>query len=148
MEFGKWMILESLFMIAAGLTFFGGARGLLISAFVISVVNAFGNKGQNFMSWEIPLLIGTGGGILLLYLVNRKAGEFGVVNGLAGNLLSLVLFAVLVTPVLAIILWILVVGTGIIPPFKRMQVLWGIAPTLLRIILGISWIVYGNILFV
>ncbi|MHB1653394.1 MAG: hypothetical protein ACYCVD_13075 [Desulfitobacteriaceae bacterium] len=146
MGLGKWLIFEGLFVMAAGLTFFGGMRGIIASALLMSMTNALNNSWDSFWFWEVPLLIGTAIGFLLLFFVNRKVGKHGVVNGLTGGILSLVLFGVFATPLLALILWALVVGTGIIPKMRRKQVFWSFAPTLCRVLLGLAWIVYGNFL--
>lgn len=146
MGFGKLILVESILMLSAGLIFYGGIRGILASTVVVSIMN-FLRPSQDFLAWEISLLIGTGVGIFLLYIVNRKAGKTGVVNGLAGNLLSLVLFAAFVTPILALIIWLLVFGTGVIPRIKGKQIVWSVTPTVVRILLGACFIIYGNFLY-
>lgn len=85
-------------------------------------------------------------GVLLLIVIGRIANKSKVVSGLVGGLISLVLFGAFITPIAALIFWALVVGTGIIPKNKKSQVLWSFAPTILRLILGLGWIIYGNIL--
>ena len=146
MEFVFLVLLEGALLLSAGMIFFGGIWGTVAATVALSGINFLVHDLEQFWSWEPPLLLGGIGGILLLLIVGRYANKSKVVVGLVGGLISLVLFGAFITPIAAIILWALVVGTGFIPKDKKSQVLWSIAPTILRLILGIGWIIYGNIL--
>jgi len=146
LEFIVLVLLEGALLLFAGMIFFGGVRGAVAATFSLSGINFLVHDIERFWSWEIPLLLGGIVGVLLLLIVGRIANKSQVVTGLAGGLISLVLFGAFITPIAAIILWGLVVGTGIIPKDKKSQVRWGFAPTVLRLILGVGWIIYGNIL--
>jgi len=91
-------------------------------------------------------LLGDIAGMLLLLIVGRIANKSHVVTGLVGGLISLIFFGAFVTSVVAIILAALVIGTGIIPKNEKSHVLWSFAPTIVRLILGLGMIIYGNIL--
>lgn len=140
------VILEAALLLCAGIIFFGGVRGALLATAALSGINFLVHDLDQFLFWEPRLLLGGVVGSLLLLVVGKIANKSQVVNGLVGGLISLVLFGAFVTPIVAIILWALVVGTGIIPKGKKSQILWSFAPTVLRVILGISLIIYGNIL--
>ncbi|CAA7601702.1 Hypothetical protein DEACI_2369 [Acididesulfobacillus acetoxydans] len=146
MGLGEWILVEGLLVWAGGLTFFGGVRGVLASAVVVTVLNFLLNGGPGFWFWEVILIVGSGSGIILLYFVGHKIGEQGVVQGLTGGLISLVLFGVFFTPVLGLLAWALLVGTGLIPKLKRKQVVWSLMPSLCRIALGLAWILLGNLM--
>lgn len=146
MEFIFLVLLEGALLLTAGMIFFGGIRGTVAATIALSGINFLVHNGEQFWSWEIPLLIGGIVGSLLLLAVGRIANRSQVVTGLVGGLISLVLFGAFITPIAAIIFWALVVGTGIISKDKKSQVLWSFAPTILRLVLGIGWIIYGNIL--
>jgi len=137
---------EGILLLSAGMIFFGGARGTVAATVVLSVVNFLAHDIEEFWRWEPLLLLGGIIGILLLMAVGRVANKSQVVPGLVGGMISLVLFGAFITPIAAIILWVLVVGTGLIPKDKKYHVLWSFAPTILRLILGIGWIICGNIL--
>jgi len=140
------VLLEGALLLSAGMIFFGGSRGTLAATVALSGINLLVHEVEQFWHWEIPLLVGGLVGILLLLAVGRIANKKQVVTGLVGGLISLVLFGAFITPIAALIFWALVVGTGIIPKDKKSQVLWSFAPTILRLLLGIGWIIYGNIL--
>lgn len=146
MEFVFLVLLEGALLLSASMIFFGGIRGTIVATGVLSGINFLVHDLEQFWNWETPLLLGGIIGILLLLIVGRFANKSKVVVGLVGGLISLVLFGAFVTPIAAIILWALVVGTGFIPIDKKSQILWSFAPTILRLILGVGWIIYGNIL--
>jgi len=140
------VLIEGVLLLSAGMIFFGGIRGTVAATVVLSGINFFVHELEQFWRWEFPLLLGGIAGVLLLLVVGRIANKSQVVTGLVGGLISLVLFGAFITPIAGIILWAMVVGTGVIPKDKKSQVLWSFAPTILRLILGIGWIIYGNIL--
>lgn len=146
MGFIQLVLLEGALLLSAGMIFFGGIRGTAAATVILSGINVLVQEAGEFWRWEIPLLLGGMVGILLLFLVGRIANKSKVVGGLVGGLISLVLFGAFITPIAALILAALIIGTGIIPKNKKSQVLWSMAPTVLRLILGFGWIIYGNIL--
>lgn len=146
MGFIALVLLEGTLLLSAGIVFFKGIWGTAAAVLVLSVINFLAHDAGQFWRWEVPLLGGGLAGALLLLFVTRIANQNQVVNGLVGGLISLVLFGAFAMPVAAIAIWFLVVGTGLIPKNKKSQTLWSFAPTILRIILGICGIVYGNIL--
>ena len=146
MGFIQLVLLEGLLLLSAGMIFFGGTWGTIAATVTLSGINIFAHDSAQFWRWESPLLVMGLVGVLLLILIGRIANKSKVVSGLVGGLISLVLFGAFITPIAALILWALVVGTGIIPKNKKSQILWSFAPTILRLILGLGWIIYGNIL--
>ncbi|HEY8910052.1 MAG TPA: hypothetical protein VIM51_07195 [Desulfosporosinus sp.] len=146
MEFIQLIVLEGLLLLSAGMIFFGGTWGTVAATVTLSGINVFAHDAVQFWRWESPLLIMGLVGVILLNIIGRIANKSKVVHGLVGGLISLVLFGAFVTPIAAITFWALVVGVGIIPKNKKSQVLWGFAPTIVRIVLGIGWIIFGNIL--
>ena len=145
MEFIFLVLLESVILLSAGMIFFGGAWGNVAAAAALSGVNFLVHDLEQFWHWEIPLLLGGIGGCLLLLVVGRIADKGKVVTGMVGGLISLVLFGAMITSTAAIILWALAVGTGFVPKEKKMQVFRNFAPMILRLLLGIGWIIYGNV---
>ena len=146
MEFIFLVLLEGALLLSAGMIFFGGVQGTVAATVTLSGINFLVHDLEQFWAWEPRILLGGIVGSLLLLVVGKIANKSQVVSGLVGGLISLVLFGAFVTPIAAIILWALVVGTGIIPKDKTSQVLWSFAPTILRLILGLAWIICGNIL--
>lgn len=140
------VILELVLLLAAGIIFFGGIWGTVMATVLLTVLNLFTHNAGLFWRWEPPLLIMGLAGVILLVISGRIADRSQVVGGLVGGFITLVLFGAFITPIVALILWALIIGTGIIPKSKKSQVLWSFAPTILRLILGLLWIVYGNIL--
>ncbi|MDP4127006.1 MAG: hypothetical protein Q8912_08695 [Bacillota bacterium] len=146
MEFIQLVLLEGVLLLSAGMIFFGGIWGIVAATVALSGINVLCHDSTQFWYWEMILLFGGTIGIVLLLAVGRIANKSKVVQGLVGGLISLVLFGAFITPIAAIILWALVVGTGLIPKNNKSQVLWGFAPTVLRLVLGLVWVIYGNIL--
>ena len=146
MGFVFLVFLEGTLLLSAGMIFFGGVWGTVAATVVLSGINFLAHDVEQFWRWETLLLLEGIVGIILLLIVGKMANKSQIVTGLVGGLISLVLFGAFITPIAAIILWALVVGTGIIPKGKKSQVLWSLAPTILRLILGIAWIIFGNIL--
>lgn len=144
--FIQLVLLEGVLLLSAGMIFFGGIRGTVAATVVLSGVNYLTHESARFWHWEIPLLVGGSIGILLLLIIGKIGNKSRVVGGLVGGLTSLVFFGAFATPIVAVFLWALVFGTGIIPKGKKSEVIWGFAPSILRMLLGIVWIIYGNFL--
>jgi len=144
--FMQLVLLEGVLLLSAGMIFFGGAWGTIAATVTLSGINILIHDAVQFWHLEYPLLLMGFVGALLLIVIGRIANKSKMVSGLVGGLISLVLFGAFVTPIAAIILAALVLGTGIIPKTKKSQVLWSFAPTILRLILGLGWIIYGNII--
>lgn len=123
----------------------GGIRGVLAATVILSSI-AWATQPMSFWKWEIPFLIGVAVAIGILLLLIRKAGKSELVTGLAGGIASLVIFGAFFTPLFALLAWALIVGTGLIPKIKVKQVLWGMAPMLWRMVMGIGWVIFGNFL--
>lgn len=139
------VLLEWLLLLAAVLIFVGGIRGAMAAAFIISGILWYSHP-ENFWIWEIPFLIGIIVSIIILLYFVKKAGQSNIVTGLAGGIASLVVFGAFFTPILAVIAWALIVGTGLIPKIKLKEVGWGFSPVLWRIFMGLLCIVIGNIM--
>lgn len=145
MEFIFLVLLESVLLLSAGMIFFGGAWGNVAAVVALSGLNYYVHDLEQFWRWEIPLLLGGIAGFLLLLVVGRIADNSKVVIGMVGGLISLVLFGAFFPPIAAVILGALVVGTGLVPKYKKSQVIWSFVPIILRLLLGMGWIIYGNI---
>ncbi len=146
MGFIQLVLLEGVLFLCAGMIFFGGTWGTIAATIALSGINFLVHDDEQFWRCELPLLLMGLVGVLLLVFAGRIANKSQVVSGLVGGMISLVLFGAFITPIAAIIIWALVVGMGIIPKHKNNQILWSLAPTFLRLILGLGWIIYGNIL--
>lgn len=145
LDFWELVFLEWLLLFAAAMTFMGGIRGTLAATVLLSGIAWF-TQPTNFWNWEIPFLICVAITLGILLFLARKAGDSEIVSGLAGGMASLVVFGAFFTPFLALVLWALLVGTGLIPKLRVKQVLWGFSPMLWRVVMGIGWVIYGNIL--
>ncbi|MDD2235015.1 MAG: hypothetical protein PHZ11_02855 [Desulfitobacteriaceae bacterium] len=135
---------EGLLIAAAGMTFISGIRGMVIAGGLVSIINFFIHKATDFWKWEGVLFLGFSLGILVLIGLEYKAGKVRAITGLIGGIISLVLFGVFFTPVLALVLWGLIIGMGLKPNQSQSMILWSFAPTLCRAVLGLGWIILGN----
>lgn len=145
LDFWELLVLEGLLLLTAGMTFIGGIRGALAATLILSGIAWFIHP-TNFWKWEIPFLISVAITLGILLFLARKAGNSEIVSGLGGGVASLVVFGAFLTPLLAIFLGALIVGTGLIPKLRVKQVLWGFSPMIWRVVMGIGWIIYGNFL--
>ena len=146
MGFIQLVLLEGVLLLSAGMIFFGGIWGTAAATAAISGINYLTHELAQFWYWEIPILIGGSVGILLLLIIGKIANKSHIVGGLVGGLTALVMFGAFATPIIAVLFWALVFGTGIIPKSGKRQVIWSFAPTILRMLLGLGWIIYGNFL--
>ncbi len=146
MGFIELILFEGVLIFFAGIIFFGGIWGTVLATIVLSGFNYRFNEGAQFWQWQIPLLIGGTVGIISLLILGRIANEGKTVNGLVGGVVSLVFFGAFLTPLAAIITWVLVVGTGFIPKDKKSQVIRSFSITIMRLFLGAVFIFYGNFL--
>lgn len=146
MGFIELVFLQGVLLLSAGIILFGGIWGTVLATIGLSGVNYLVNDATQFWKWEIPLLIGGTIGIILLLILGKIANKSQMVSGLAGGLISLVLFGAFLTPIAAIIIFAMIVGTGIIPKSEKNQVIKSFAPTFMRLILGLAIIIYGNLL--
>lgn len=135
---------EGLLIAAAGLTFMSGIRGMVIAGVLVSIMNFLIHDIIDFWKWEGILFLGFSLGILLLIGLKYQARKARAITGLVGGIISLVLFGVFFTPVLALVLWGLIIGTGFRPNQSPGMLLWSFAPSLCRAVLGIGWIIFGN----
>lgn len=145
MTFWQIIGLEGLLLLAAGMTIVAGIRGVIGSSLILTSLIGFYRPGE-FWKWELPLILGVGGAVILLLYFTKKAGESELITGLAGGIMSLVVLGAFLTPFLAFISYALIIGTGLVPRFGRSQIIWGITPVVWRTFLGITWIIWGNIL--
>lgn len=145
MTFWQLVVFEGLLLLAAGMTIMAGIRGIIGATLIITGL-IWIVREEEFWTWEIPFLIGVLIALALLFWFIKKAGKSELIAGLAGGLASLVVFGSFLTPLIALVIWALVVGTGLVPRLQRKQVIWGITPVLWRTVLGIVWIILGNIL--
>lgn len=145
LSFWELVVLEGLLLLAAGMTFMGGIRGTLAATVILSGI-VWMTHSTNFWAWEFPLLIGLLFSLGILKLLIRKAGKSEIVAGFAGGLASLVVFGAFFTPLLALLGWALIVGTGLIPKLRVKEIIWGMAPMFWRVVIGVGWIIYGNVL--
>lgn len=145
LDFWVLVVLEWILLFAAAMTFMGGIRGTLVATLLLSGLAWFTHP-RDFWKWEIPFLIGVMITIGILLVLARKAGKSEIISGLAGGVASLVVFGAFITPFLALFLWALIMGTGLVPKLNIKTVLWGFSPMLWRAVMGIGWIVYGNLL--
>lgn len=145
LDFWTLVVLEWLLLFAAAMTFMGGIRGTFVTTLLLSGLAWFTHP-TDFWKWEIPFLIGVAITLGILLVLVRKAGKSEIVSGLAGGVASLVVFGASLTPFLALFLWALVLGTGLVPKLNVKTVLWGFSPMLWRAAMGIGWIIYGNLL--
>ena len=145
MAFGMLLLIEWLLLFAAGMTFMGGIKGILASVVILSGVAGLTHP-FDFWKWELALMIGVCLAIGILVYLSKKAEKSGVVIGLAGGLATFVVLGAFITPILALIATALVIGTGLIPQVKLNQVLWGMSPALWRALMGVCWIIIGNLM--
>lgn len=146
MGFIQLVLLEGVLLLSAGMIFFGGIWGTIAATAALSGINALFHEAAQFWNWEIFLLCGGTVGVVFLLIVGRIANKSNFAHGLVGGLISMVLYGAFITPILALILWVLVVGLGLVPKNKKSQVLLGFSPTILRLALGLVLIICGNIL--
>lgn len=145
MTFWQLIVLEGLLLLAAGMTIVAGIRGVIGASLILtSLIGLY--KLDKFWKLEIPLLLGAAAAIIILVYFSRRAGKSEWIMGLAGGIVSLVVFGAFFTPILALIFSALIMGTGLIPQLRSGQVLWGITPILWRTFLGIAWIIWGNLI--
>jgi len=146
LEFLQLVVLEGVLLISAGLIFFGGIWGTSLAMLVLSGLNYLVHDAVQFWQWEIPFLIGGTIGIILQLIIGKICNHNNQVSGLVGGLISLVLFGAFLTPIAALIAWFMVVGTGIIPKNRKRQVIKIYSPTIMRLLIGLALIFYGNFL--
>jgi len=144
--FIQLVLLEGVLLLSAGMIFFGGIRGTVAATAALSGINYLTHDLEQFWNWEIPMLVGVSVGIILLLIIGKIGNKSGVVGGLVGGLTSLVFFGAFVTPIVAVAFWALVFGTGLIPKCEKSQLIWSFVPAILRMFLGIGWIIFGNFL--
>lgn len=145
MTFWQLLVLEGLLLLAAGMTIVVGIRGIMGATLLLTGLIWLARQ-EKFWNWELPFLVGVSGAVALLIWLSRKAGEGKLITSLAGGVTSLVALGSFLTPVIALIFWALLVGTGLVPHLRSKSVFWGLTPVLWRTCLGIAWIVLGNIL--
>lgn len=144
MGFIYLLLIELLLLFSAGLIFFGGIWGTIAAVFVISLINILHHSLAQFWHWEISIVIGGIIGVACLMLLRKKSDSNQGFSALAGGFIGLVFFGAFMTPVAAVILWILVVGLGLIQNFQTKPQIRIFFPLIFRIILGICGIIFGN----
>lgn len=145
LAFWQLIIFEGLLLLAAGMTIAAGIRGIIGSAVILSGLIGW-IRAEDFWNWEFPLLIGVSGAAAILVYLSRKAGEGELIASLAGGISSLVVLGTFLTPIIALMAWVMIMGTGLMPRMTKKQIFWGIAPTVWRTVIGLGWIIGGNIL--
>ncbi len=145
MGFGSLVLLELLLVLAAGLVIFGGVKGIFATSIILSAINYSAGYPDQFWRRENYLLLGVGCGLLVLFILTRQARRGSKIQGMAAGMASIVLLGAFVTPVMAIIIWALFVGTGLIRKGRKGEFAWGLAPAMWRLVMALAVILYGNI---
>jgi hypothetical protein len=141
------ILFEGLLIAAAGITYISGVRGMVIAGGLVSVINFSVHETTDFWKWEGFLILGSAFGILVLIGLNYQARKVRAMSGLVGGIISLVLFGVFFTPLLALVSWALIIGTGLRPRQSPGTLFWGFMPSICRAVLGLGWIIFGNSFF-
>ncbi len=144
MDLFRLVLLEGLLIAAAGITYIGGVKGMVLAGGLVSVINFSVHEITDFWKWEGFLILGSVFGILVLTGLNYQARKTKATFGLAGGIISLVLFGVFFTPILALVLWLLFMGTGFRPGPGSGRQIWGFIPSVCRAVFGLGWIIFGN----
>lgn len=147
MEFVQLFFWEWIILLGAGFTLLGGKKGLWLTGAFLSIINLSWHRPEEFWAWELILLAGVAVGALGFRLVNRNVQD-KVISGLLGGFISLLAFGAFTSPLAALVIWSLIVGTGLIPKLKGKRLIWQVLPTIWRTVMAIGWIVYGNLLYV
>jgi hypothetical protein len=141
------ILFEGLLIAAAGVTFIGGVRGLVIAGGLVSIINLLVHEITDFWKWEGFLILGSVFGILALIGLDYQARKVRAMSGLVGGIISLVLFGIFFTPILALVSWALIIGTGFRPRQSPGTLFWSFMPSFCRAVLGLGWIIFGNSFF-
>jgi len=146
MDFAVQTLLEATVLTGAGLIFMGGIKGLAVAGVLASAL-LVAVKRQEFWPWEVLIAASIVlAGALLLWTEHRGRQE-NATAGLVGKFVSLVLFGTLLNPLAAFAVWFLVVGFGLVPRAQRKDVIWGFAPTILRGLYALFFLIGSNFLF-
>lgn len=147
MGFAGLVLLETVLCLTGGAVFMAGKKGIALAVVCLSLLNITGVlffHAAGFWLREILILLSSGAAVVLLNFFNRRAQSHHMVMGLTGGIISLVLFGAFLSPLAAVIVWILVIGAGLIPRQRKNAVFWGILPTAFRCLLGIGVVIGGN----
>ncbi|KUO66991.1 MAG: hypothetical protein APF84_17515 [Gracilibacter sp. BRH_c7a] len=145
MLFLKLIGLELLLLYVAGLSFFAGIKGILISGIFVSILNFIFNY-QNFWSWQLIIILMVMIGSLINYLLDKKTHELRIIKVTAGSIVSLFTAPIFFSIVPAFLIWIVIIGIPLgftyrnITKFVYLQILF-------RFIFGFGWIIIGNVIY-
>lgn len=146
MGFGLLVLWEIILLLLGGLIVFGGIKGILTTTVVLSLINFLVGYPAQFWRRENFILLGLGFGLMVLFIISWKARRGSKIQGLSSGIATIVLLGAFVTPVAALVIWILIGGAGLIKKGRKGEVFWGFAPSVWRLLLAIAAIIYGNVL--
>lgn len=145
MVFLKLLGLELLLLYVAGLSFFAGVKGALISGIIISILNFILND-SNFWDWQLIIILMVLVGILVNLVLDKKTDQLRVVKVTTGSITSLLTAPIFFSLAPALLIWVILIGIPLgftyrnISKFLYIQILF-------RFIFALGWIIMGNIMY-
>jgi len=143
-EFVKFLLLELVLLVCASLVICNGVVGMVASGIVLSGINFWFNDPSQVLKWELILMLGIAVGLGGQYFASHKARNAQFSVGLMGGIVGFIVFGAFVTPVLAIVLWLITIGFRMFAGLKKGDMIWGAAPALWRSVLALGIVLYGN----
>lgn len=147
MELFYLIIMELSLLYAAGISFFGGTRGIIGSAVLLSVINKLLHNIPDFTFWEIVIFCELILGISANYFIEKKTNLHQIFNISFGALSSIIIIGIFISLIPAFFIWLFLIGIPIIFTYKNPPIKWLYFHTLAKFILSLSWIIIGNIFY-
>ncbi|RNC29708.1 MAG: hypothetical protein AWM53_00325 [Candidatus Dichloromethanomonas elyunquensis] len=144
--FLKLLLLEFFLVSMAGLSLFGGSKGIMMSGIMISAVNLIGNFHSNFWFWESIIILYSVFGFTLNNFLNHKTDQMRVVKVTAGSVAALLAAGLLIPFIPGFIAWTLGIGIPLVFTYREIpKALY--LQIIFKFIFSIGWLIIGNILY-
>lgn len=137
--------LELLLLYIAGISFFAGVKGTLISGLLISILNYMLNY-SNFWDWQLIIILIVLIGILVNLLLDKKTDQLRVVKVTTGSIASLFTAPIFFSLIPAFLIWVVLIGIPLgftyrnISKYLYLQIFF-------RFIFALGWIIMGNTMY-
>lgn len=146
--FVKLVVWQAILLYLAGMSFFGGTKGIFSAGIILSLLNLYVNYSNSSVVffWQIIIIIYTLAGIVVNHLFNRSTDNLRVLNVSAASFTSLLNAGIFFSFIPALIIWAVLIAIPLTFNYRSIpkSLFWQV---FFKFIFSLGWIIIGNILY-
>lgn len=144
----KLVVWQAILLYLAGISLFGGTKGILGAGIILSFLNLYVNYSSSsvIFFWQIIIIIYTLTGIIINYLFNRSTENLRILKVSAASFSSLLNAGIFFSFIPALFIWTVLIAIPLIFNYKSIpkSLFWQV---FFKFIFSLGWIIIGNIFY-